>query len=373
MSSSPMLGISSRRHSRFGVNLGLTSMRLTFAQPLADPAGYAFAILVTAGATGINFLLAPYIEPTNLVMVYLLGVTWVAGRCSRGPAVLASFLCVAAFNFCFVHPQGTFVVSDVQYIFTFGAMLAVSLLISTLAIRLRGQSLAQAEAAAHAQVEQARGDLLSAVSHDLRTPLSSIAGSASALLSQPELSDQSRSLASTIQTESNRMADMVRNLLDMTRVSGAIDLDLDWYALDELVVNAIERTQPMLEKPIRLAIQPETPLAKVDGVLVEQIFVNLLENAARHGGSGVQVQVDISHSSGWITTRVCDDGPGISPGFESKIFERFSGSKEGFGLGLAICRAAAEAHGGQITAENRAEGGACFTLRIPAAKEEVHG
>lgn len=365
MSSYPTSAISSHSKRPFAANLGLSSMRLTFAQSLADPAGYAFAIFVTAVATGVNFLLAPYIEPTNLVMVYLLGVTWVAGRCSRGPAILASFLCVAAFNFCFVHPQGTFVVSDVQYIFTFGAMLAVSLLISTLAIRLRSQSLAQAEATAQAQLEQARGDLLSAVSHDLRTPLSSISGSAGALLSQPELSEQSRGLASTIQTESNRMADMVRNLLDMTRVSGAIELDLDWYGLDELVANAIERTQPMLNNPIRLNVAPDTPLAKVDGVLIEQVFINLLENAARHGGRDVQVDVAISKADGWLSATVSDDGPGIPSGMEARIFERFSGSKEGFGLGLAICKAAAEAHGGDIRAENLARGGARFILRLP--------
>lgn len=371
MLSSPISATSSHKHWPIAANLGLSSMRLTFAEPLADPAGYAFATLVTAATTGVNFLLAPYIEPTNLVMVYLLGVTWVAGRCSRGPAILASFLCVAAFNFCFVHPQGTFVVSDVQYIFTFGAMLAVSLLISTLAIRLRSQSLAQAEAAAQAQLEQARGDLLSAVSHDLRTPLSSISGSAGALLSQPELSDQSRDLALTIQTESNRMADMVRNLLDMTRVSGTIELDLDWYGLDELVANAIERTQPMLKKPIRLNVAPDTPLAKVDGVLMEQVFVNLLENAARHGGADVQVDVAISHQNGWILATVSDDGPGIPKGTEAKIFERFFGSREGFGLGLAICKAAANAHGGEISVENLSGGGARFTIQIP--KREVEG
>ena len=161
--------------------------------------------------------MAPHVDLANIVMVYLLGVAYVASRCTPRAAVLASFLGVALFDFCFVHPSGTFAVADVQYFFTFGVMLVVSLLISTLTVKLREQSIARNDAAFRVQVEKMRGDLLSAVSHDLRTPLASIEGSAGALLRQSELSEQSKQLASTIQDESVRMARLIRNLLDMTR------------------------------------------------------------------------------------------------------------------------------------------------------------
>jgi two-component system sensor histidine kinase KdpD len=331
---------------------------------------YGLAVLVIGLATALNGLLYPYLALANLIMVYLLGVTYVASRCTPRAAILASFLSVAVFDFVFVHPSGTFAVSDVEYVFTFLVMLVVSLLISTLTMRFRQQSKARAEATMQAEIEQMRGDLLSAVSHDLRTPLSSIAGSAGALLQQKELTEQSRQLAGTIQEESVRMAHLIRNLLDMTRVQGKIDLDLDWYALDELIANAILRTATMFDHPVRLRVNPDTPLARVDGVLLEQVFVNLLENASRNAGRSCQVEIELSGGDGSATITVSDNGPGLEAGSEARVFERFVGADtRGFGLGLAISRAALEAHGGSITASNRAEGGAVFTLVVPVGGE----
>ncbi len=333
---------------------------------------FGLAVLVVGLATALNALLVSYLALANLIMVYLLGVTYVASRCTPRAAILASFLSVAVFDFAFVHPSGTFAVSDVEYVFTFFVMLVVSLLISSLTVRLRQQSKARAEATMQAEIEQMRGDLLSAVSHDLRTPLASIEGSAGALLQQKELTEQSRQLAGTIQEESVRMAQLIRNLLDMTRVQGKIDLDLDWYALDELLANAILRTASMFDHPVRLSVTPDAPLARVDGVLLEQVFVNLLENASRHAGRACQVDIELRGSRGRATITVSDDGPGLEAGSESRVFERFMGADtRGFGLGLAISRAAVEAHGGSITASNRAEGGAMFTMILPAGEEST--
>jgi K+-sensing histidine kinase KdpD len=345
-------------------------MRNSQSEPLDDLLGYGLAVGVTALATGMNALMAARVAPTNLVMVYLLGVTYVATRCSPRPAILASLLSVAAFDFFFVHPSGTFAVADVQYVLVFGVMLIVSLLISTLTFRLREQSKARGDAALHAQIEETRSDLLSAVSHDLRTPLASIEGSAGALLQQPELTEQSVQLATTIQDESVRMARLIRNLLDMTRMHGRIELELDWYGLDELVANAILRTESMFERPVRLDVAPAAPLAWVDGVLMEQVFVNLLENASRHAGRAAQVDVRINSVAGKLVVEVIDDGPGIGDQSVNGIFERFQGAKKGgFGLGLAICRAAVEAHEGKIWAENAPGRGAKFAIELPLRKE----
>lgn len=303
-------------------------------------------------------------------MVYLLAVTLVAVRGTPRAAVLTSILSVAIFDFVFVPPSGTFAVSDVQYLFTFAVMLLVGILISTLKVRLGEQATARQEAALKIQMEQTRSNLLSSVSHDLRTPLASIEGSAGALLAQPGMSEQSLQLATTIQQESQRMAKLIQNLLDMTRVRGAVDLRLDWHGLDELLSNAILRTEPLFETPVRIQAIGEIPIVRVDGVLMEQVFVNLLENAATHAGRNSAVKVTVENLGERVSIRFTDTGPGLAPGAESQVFDRWvSSPRGGLGLGLAICQAAVEAHGGKIEATNRSTGGALFSIDLPLAKE----
>ncbi|MEQ1934261.1 MAG: sensor histidine kinase KdpD, partial [Fimbriimonadaceae bacterium] len=223
-------------------------------------------------------------------------------------------------------------------------------------------------AALQAEAEQMRSNLLSAVSHDLRTPLASIEGSATSLLETHERSESGMELAKTIQDESLRMARLIRNLLDMTRVQGTIDLNLDWQSLDDLISNAVDRTSALFEYEVTITKPSEQILVKVDGVLIEQVIVNLLENAARYGGKKAVVHVELSSSKGFAAFEICDNGPGIVPGDETKIFERFHrGGKSGFGLGLAICKAAVEAHGGQISVRNL-HPGAAFRVELPMSE-----
>lgn len=348
-------------------------MRLPKAEPLNDVQGYGLALAVSAVATGLGFAMHGLVAESNIVMFFLLGVTYVATRTHPRPAALACLLGVGCFDFFFVHPRGTFAVADVQYLLTFGVMLLVSLLISTLTVRLREQSSAKHSALLHAHIEQARGDLLSAVSHDLRTPLASIEGSAGVLSEQPELSEDSRQLASTIREESARLSHLVRNLLDMTRVQGTIDLNPDWYALDELVANAILRTEELFDSPVQLKVSSNVPLVRVDGVLIELVLVNLLENASRHAGRSAKVVVEMAKAEGSVLLSVKNDGPLIPVGQLDSIFERFHGSKgKGAGLGLAICRAAVEAHSGKIWAENEPDGPR-FVVKLPEAEEAQDG
>lgn len=220
-------------------------------------------------------------------------------------------------------------------------------------------------AALQTEKEQMRSDLLSAVSHDLRTPLASIEGSAAILASHQWLNVEDRELAETIRQESERMARLIRNLLDMTRVQGAVDLNLDWQNLEDLAANAIERTQAQFAHPVLLIAPDEPVVTQIDGVLIEQVLVNLLENAARHGGINPRVQLSVSTQDHHAVIRVSDNGPGIPPEEQERIFERFQkGNSTGFGLGLAICKAAVEAHGGEIRVEPGSEG-ATFTITLP--------
>jgi two-component system sensor histidine kinase KdpD len=222
--------------------------------------------------------------------------------------------------------------------------------------------------------EKLRSTLLSSVSHDLRTPLASIAGAASTLIEHTKLEESTRTeLAKTIFEESERLGRIVRNVLDVTRLeSGKIELHLDWHSLEELIGSALRRTRPLLaDRPISVTIPPHLPLIQADGTFLEQVFVNLFENAAKHTPSTAHIAVNAWQADGRLVCEVFDDGPGLPPG-ESSIFDRSYDStartKQGLGLGLTICRAIVQAHGGTIRGETRSVGGALFHIELPVAR-----
>lgn len=227
------------------------------------------------------------------------------------------------------------------------------------------------------QSEQLRSSLLSSVSHDLRTPLTVIAGSASRLLERNQnLADDSESRESleTLVAESHRLTRLVENLLEMTRLeSGPIQLDRQWHVLEEIVGSARNRLRDDLASyNVNVHIPSDFPLLEIDGLLIEQVFLNLLENAVRYAPKGSTIEITATASERDVVIRVADDGPGLTPGSEAAIFDKFTrGTREapdgrrGVGLGLAICKAIVQVHGGQITAGQRPGGGALFTLRLP--------
>jgi two-component system sensor histidine kinase KdpD len=449
-------------------------------------------------------------------------VAFVAVRYERGPAVLASFLSVACFDFFFVPPYMTFAVADTQYVLTFLIMLVVALLVSNLASQVRaqtesardrekrtaalyalsrelaatrgGEEIARvssrhatdvlsspaavllprgdgrlvplaapdqtftleprdeavarwvlehgrmaglgtdtlpgsgalflpmagtrgpvavlgvrpakregfspeqvhilealasqtaasleraqlAQAAQRAQVdvetERLRNALLSSVSHDLRTPLAAITGAASSLLDDAEAVEPEarRELTATIFEEADRLNRLVRNLLDMTRLqSGAIHVAREWHPLEEIVGSALNRLDARLAgRPVTARIPEELPLVPLDGVLIEQVLVNLVENAVKYTPGGTPIEISAWRGDGEVTVEVADRGPGVPPGEEERIFEKFHRIEAqerpgGVGLGLTVCRGIVAAHGGRIWAESRPEGGAAFRFTIP--------
>lgn len=247
-----------------------------------------------------------------------------------------------------------------------------------LAITLERTAFAgQAEAARrNAETEQVRSTLLSCVSHDLRTPLAAIAGSAGTLLENlPQLGEAARrELLQSIADEAGRLNHLVGKLLDMTRLESAgFQLQKDWYPPDELVGAALTRLRAALqEHRVATVIGAELPLLHVDGPLIEEVLANLLENAARYTPRGTTITVRASAGSGSVLVEVLDDGPGLEAGSEREIFRRFvrarpADDRQGTGLGLAICEAVVRLHGGEIGAANRHEGGARFWFTIPLA------
>ena len=223
------------------------------------------------------------------------------------------------------------------------------------------------------ETEKNRSALLSAVSHDLRTPLTAIKGAASSLMGNPKvISDEARSqLSHMIYDEAERMNRLVQNLLDMTRLQAAApQLKKEWQSMEELVGAALDRLKGRLSnRPFALHLQPGLPLVLVDGLLVEQLLLNLLENALNHTPEGTSIELAVKSSNDAMELEISDRGPGIQAGEEKTIFEKFirgyHGNHGGAGLGLSICRAIAQAHGGSIEAKNRPEGGASFLVRIP--------
>lgn len=225
--------------------------------------------------------------------------------------------------------------------------------------------------------ERLRTALLSSLSHDLRTPLSSIEGAASSLLQESSgLSREAqREMAETILEESRRMTRLVTNLLDMVRVeTDALAVHKQWQPLEEALGVALIRLEERLAgHGVTTALSPDLPLVPIDELLIEQVFINLLENAAKYTPRGTPIRVSAWAGKDAVVVEVADRGPGVPPGEEEIVFRKFhrtasadsAGPAGGSGLGLTICRGIIAAHGGRIWLEAGQGAGACFRFSLP--------
>ena len=227
-----------------------------------------------------------------------------------------------------------------------------------------------------AETERLRGALLTSLSHDLKTPLASILGAANSLREYGELFDQASraDLVATIEDEAERMARFVANLLDMTRLeAGAIVLKREPADLSEVIGAAVHRVKALIAGfKIEFDIEPDLPLVDLDVLLMEQVLINLLDNAAKYAPVASTITIGAKRVNGVARIEIKDEGPGIPEDRLTQIFEKFhrvnAGDRQraGTGLGLAICRGFIEAMGGTIAAANRADRpGAIFTVDLP--------
>lgn len=486
---------------------------------------YLWSLGAVAVATALSFGMYSRFELSNIIMVFLLCVAFVATLGERGPVALASLLSVAIFDICFVPPRGSFAVADPQYAFTFAVMLVVALLISGMALRLRRQAetaktLERRTAAMHAlsrqlaslrgvntllnaatryigevfdsevlallpdedgklqvragkpegfapnekerstaqwvydlgqiagkgtgtlpfvdalyvpmlgsagpigalrvkaaeperilipdqlrllesfsqqtalalevdrleeksrkseieiEAERMRSSLLSSVSHDLRTPLATIVGSASGILEKGEtVGESTRELAQGIYDEGVALERLVHNLLQATRIeAGALKLNREPCSIEEVLGAALNRLDPVLgSRPVHARLPEDLPLVSIDAAVYEQVFVNLIENAAKYTPPDAAIEIAGSVQGGHVQLEVCDSGRGLTRDEIKNAFTRFYRSESGeavsgTGLGLTICRGIVEAHGGKIWVENRPEGGAAFRFTIPLGR-----
>jgi two-component system, OmpR family, sensor histidine kinase KdpD len=227
-----------------------------------------------------------------------------------------------------------------------------------------------------AETEGLRNTLLASISHDLRTPLAVITAASSALNDESMVFDEAKrhSLIGKIEAKANEMSGIIANVLDLMRLeSGNVTLRPSWIVLADLVNPTLERLQARLAGRVVATVLPEDlPALHVDGALMIQVLVNLLENAAKHTPPGTGITIRAAREDAFVRVDVEDQGPGLPAGDPERLFEKFQRGHEesntgGAGLGLSICRAIVQAHGGRIFAVTRPEGGATFSFTMPTA------
>lgn len=290
--------------------------------------------------------------------------------------VIASILGVFCVNYIFTYPYFEFDMSIAGYPLTFAAMLMVSVCISTLTSQIKKHEHMRVEA----EMEKLRANLLRSVSHDLRTPLTSIMGSSSVLLENKHLSNsQQKELIYEIHKDAQWLTRITENILSVTKFSGTqVQIHKEYEVVEEIVSSAIVKSRKNHpEIPISVFKPNEILLAPMDGTLIEQVLLNLLDNAVVHGKHTTSVQVHIFQIDGQVHIRVCDNGAGISEAIFPHLFDGYASAyKENtddtrsMGIGLSVCQSIVKAHNGQICAKNNENGGASFEFWLPA--EEVN-
>jgi two-component system sensor histidine kinase KdpD len=229
------------------------------------------------------------------------------------------------------------------------------------------------QAAVRIETERLRNSLLSSVSHDLRTPLATITGAVSAILEEGSHVDAvtQRELLESVRDEADRLNRLVQNLLEMTRLeSGGVQLRKELHPPEEVIGAALSRLGKRLaDRRVTTRVPPDLPLTPMDDVLIEQVLVNLLDNAVKYTPPASAIDIIATATDRNLTVEVADRGPGLPAGEHEKVFEKFHradpGEGRGAGLGLAICRGIVQAHGGRIWAQNLPGHGVAFLFTLP--------
>lgn len=342
--------------------------------------------LVTAAifaiAAGVCFLLQRMVPTdTHVPLIFVLAVLFIS-RCTEGYVygIVASLLAVIGVNFVFTYPYFKFDFTITGYSLTFLTMLAVAISISALITQIKKQEQIKLEI----EKEKMRGNLLRAVSHDIRTPLTSIVGSASAVIDNYDvLPDNERlELTKDIKEEAQWLIRIVENLLSVTRINGSdANISTNMEVVEEIADSAVQKfLKRFPDVKVNVNVPDEVLLVPMDGILIEQVIVNLLENSVLHGETD-EITVNITNDEQEVFFAVEDNGRGIRPDVLPHMFEggMHTGESEGsdtrrnMGIGLSVCFSIVKAHKGNMEAENRKEGGARVMFSLPMKKEQNYG
>lgn len=337
----------------------------------------AVAAGIFAAAIGVALLLHKLVDDSLYVsQVFTLAVA-VTALCTRGYAcgVIVSLLSVFAVNYLFMYPYYAFTLMLPGYAITFVVMLLVSLIISTLVTRIKRQE----EVRRAAEKEKLRADLLRSVSHDIRTPLASISGAASALIENRSLPEsEQKELLRSIGDDAEWLIRVTENILSVTKFSGGDEpIRKSEEVLEEIISDTIvkfRRKYPSIR--VRVMKPERIIVVSADATLISQVLMNLFENSALHGVSVTEITVWVALEPERVSVTVSDDGNGIPEEKLSAIFEgqpvttRQSDGRRSMGIGLTVCRSILRAHGGDIEAANRPAGGAEFKFYLPHREEQ---
>lgn len=336
---------------------------------------YIVLLLVISLCTAVSLSAREYLTEGDVAMIYLLGVVAVSSRFSWTHSIIAVFLSVALTNFLFVPPLYTFHVENIRSLITFTVMFIVGTVVTWLSMSLRKHNeemkIKEAEKSQFmkqneenklkSEKEKLRNDLLSSIAHDLRTPLSSISGTASVLLQKMnDINDDKRNdMLLTISDEAFRLGRLVDNILNITKLESTdFVVKKEWYPLEEIIVSATSRVEKLYkDRNFRISLPDEMIMVHADPVLIEQVMINLLENAAKYSHAQTEIVIEAGKDQRNIFLSVIDKGPGVETDALETIFEKFrqlhSGSdmKTGSGIGLSVCKAIIKVHGGEIFAQ----------------------
>jgi two-component system sensor histidine kinase KdpD len=369
------------------------------------PVRYLIATITVALPIAVLEKLRPELSQTSIALILVLPVILVAVTLGRGPALYASILVGLSFNFFFIGPYYSFLITRPEDVVAFIVFVSTAVLVGQLSSRLEKRVLlterqsqelvhvrgkferaaAQAaEADALRKSEQLKTALLDAVTHDLRTPLTSIKAAISTIRAESVSPEVQRELFEVIEEESDRLNHFIQGMMDLAKLqAGEVTLASRNVAPEEMVEDALLRAGPLLEgHPVEVTIASGLPSPKVDPRLISQVIFTLLENAAKYSGASAKITVSVRQKENNICFAVDDEGPGIPSEVRGKVFDKFfrAGLQPGLGMGLAIARGIVQAHGGKIWIEDGPERrGTSVQFMVPlsdapaiqASKDEV--
>ena len=343
----------------------------------ASPAGIRWpALLIWTIAWALLFLLDPLLDLANLSMLLLLGSVAASLWLTPAYSIAASTVFVVAFNWCFIPPRNSFHVALDKHLLLLVTMVVVNGLIAALMVLQR-------QAAIKVSNHQQRTTFLTSVSHDFRTPLSTIIGIASSLQEDFRLQGDQRHLhqMSVILEQSNQLNRITNNVLQLVRLDEkALDLKKDWESAEEIIGAAVHLCRQRVPgRTIEAGVPEKLPLLWCHSLLIVQLLENLIDNAIKYSPPDQPVRVTAVKDGKHIAFAVTDKGQGVAPELSKTIFEAFERleperlqlwqmqgpTARGVGIGLTLCRAITMAHEGSITLTAQPGQGSTFTVRLP--------
>ena len=329
---------------------------------------YALATFALAALVALLHALRSHFNQTSIALALVLLVILIAVRSGRGSALYVSILAGLSFNFFFIGPIYSLRIQRTEDLVSFFVFIMTAVLVGQLSSRLEKRMLQTEELQ---RSEQLKTALLDAVTHDLRTPLTSIKAAITTLRGGQISAEVQQELEEVVEEEADRLNHFIQGMMDLAKLeAGQISLQSRSVSADEIVEDALLRATPLLkDRQLDPSIETGLPQLSVDPRLISQVLFTLIENAAKYSPNGTPIHVSVRRSHDHsICFAVADSGRGIAPELRNEVFQRFfrAGTQPGFGVGLAIARGIVNVHRGSIWIESGNNGhGTVVQFQIP--------